>query len=930
MRKALSLTLLLLFLTVSYLVVSEDKIIEICVDGLENNPMGEDIFFRIVILNKGKETETLNVGEIEIMKGGNMISYKRIDKEIVGAGDRLSTIPDVEIYEYNTVEKEIREKSMVQVNFTIPKDYFQSGSFSIDIIVRGKIENNESTTEFEEKITRVVLFTDNNGINLDVFNQLQNSSESSEPTSWLGNWYAGDMHVHSEHSHDSNVAISQIAAKAWQIGMDFVTITDHSADIQPWWPWNEWQEVLNECNAECTSTFVCMRGEEIGTSDHFNLLGSLGCYGGPDPESCPGWNNLFSGIISNEPYYFGFVNHPYSRAFLYDGEWECWDTLNWGYPNLRGMEICNYGADRQDASTTFRAMYNSDTTVNSWVEFLLRRRRVLGVGCSDAHNLDNLGRVRTYLYLNSLSQNEILGALMHGRAFFSSANSQGVLPLLSIEAKTSSSNWKRIGDTLNAVGGEMVTIRIHYYSPLSCTVDLFQGSEAGETRMASWARPSGDTYFDYTITPTRDCYVRAELYRGNYNDSTLNRAWTNPIWIHVGSGFADIPFQFQSNSLHVVGDGAKCTDVLGTANVSWSLGYMHAARPEGKTDLILTSTEHSNGNLIIAGGPAVNLLAVEFGDKFGIAYYYNPNPPNPVFHIFAEGQTITLDIDNYNSKLEDICIVYLGRENNRNILLIWGFGWEGTYAGSVFMSIPEVWNAYPREHLLLLRWRDINDNDFVEFSEIHPENIPEVFVAPHPPGTPQLVNPVFGNIPALFAGAAFHVVGDGAKCTDVLGTANVSWSFGRAYISRPEGKTDLILTSTEHSNGNLIVVGGPAVNLLAVEFGDKFGIAYYYNPNPPNPVFQIFAEGQTITLDIDNYNSKLEDICIIYLGRENNRNILLIWGFGWEGTYAGSVFMSNSSNWTQYANNHLLLLRWRDLNGDRYIQMAEIFVEAVH
>ncbi|MBU7025496.1 MAG: hypothetical protein HXS48_01030, partial [Theionarchaea archaeon] len=46
-------------------------------------------------------------------------------------------------------------------------------------------------------------------------------------------------------------------------------------------------------------------------------------------------------------------------------------------------------------------------------------------------------------------------------------------------------------------------------------------------------------------------------------------------------------------------------------------------------------------------------------------------------------------------------------------------------------------------------------------------------------------------------------------------------------------------------------------------------------------------------MDPDNYPS--EDICIVYLGQYNNQNILLIWGYGWQGTYAGSLVMSNPS-----------------------------------
>lgn len=180
----------------------------------------------------------------------------------------------------------------------------------------------------------------------------------------------------------------------------------------------------------------------------------------------------------------------------------------------------------------------------------------------------------------------------------------------------------------------------------------------------------------------------------------------------------------------------------------------------------------------------------------------------------------------------------------------------------------------------------------------------------------------FADIPSLFLYKNFHVVGDPAYCTDVLGTANLSWIFGWNHIERPEGRTDLILQSTEHNTGNLLITGGPAVNDLAAEFGDHFGITYTYVPGTS---FEIYCEGHSIFLDIANdYPHK--DICIVYLGRQNNRNILITWGYGWYGTYAGTLVMANSSVWSYYSGHHLLLLEWEDWNSDGLVQFSEILV----
>ena len=357
-------------------------------------------------------------------------------------------------------------------------------------------------------------------------------------------------------------------------------------------------------------------------------------------------------------------------------------------------------------------------------------------------------------------------------------------------------------------------------------------------------------------------------------------------------GFADIPSFFLYNNFHVVGDPAYCTDVLGTANLSWIFGWNYIERPEGRTDLILQSSEHNTGNLLVTGGPAVNDLAREFGDHFGITYTYVPGVS---FEIHCEGQSISLDIAS-DFPRRDIAIVYLGVEGGRAVLVVWGYGWYGTYAATVLMSHPDVWTTYGNEHFLFVEWVDFNNNRLVTWNEIRVVYSYHVSLTAPPSGSwSSQVSPIFQNMHYLLGSNCCHVVGDPAYCTDVLGTANLSWIFGRErnyyYMERPEGRTDLILQGTEHNTGNLLITGGPAVNDLAGEFGGYFGITYTYIPGVS---FEMYCEGQSIFLDIANDYPR-KDICIVYLGRQNNRNVLIIWGYGWYGTYAGTLVMANSS-----------------------------------
>ena len=180
----------------------------------------------------------------------------------------------------------------------------------------------------------------------------------------------------------------------------------------------------------------------------------------------------------------------------------------------------------------------------------------------------------------------------------------------------------------------------------------------------------------------------------------------------------------------------------------------------------------------------------------------------------------------------------------------------------------------------------------------------------------------FSMITLDFDTNTFFVAGDNAYCTDVLGSAKIAFGLSAGGASEnPEGRTDVILTTAEHDTGNLIPVGGPAINPVADEFGTYFGITYQYVENVS---FTIYAGGYSIYLNLQNYPER--DICIVYTAPHNDRTILLVWGYGWQGTYAGSIFIGDPSNWS---GHHLAMLRWIDSNGDGLVQEGEITVEVL-
>lgn len=116
------------------------------------------------------------------------------------------------------------------------------------------------------------------------------------------------------------------------------------------------------------------------------------------------------------------------------------------------------------------------------------------------------------------------------------------------------------------------------------------------------------------------------------------------------------------------------------------------------------------------------------------------------------------------------------------------------------------------------------------------------------------------------------------------------------------------------------IVGGPKSVYVTEAVNKMVGITYTYEPAN---TFEIQCEGTSIVLDLDKY--PLEDICIIYAG---NDHVLLIWGYGHNGTTAGVLAAQNPEVWHQFKNARIILLRWRDINADNIVQVSEIIVES--
>jgi len=172
----------------------------------------------------------------------------------------------------------------------------------------------------------------------------------------------------------------------------------------------------------------------------------------------------------------------------------------------------------------------------------------------------------------------------------------------------------------------------------------------------------------------------------------------------------------------------------------------------------------------------------------------------------------------------------------------------------------------------------------------------------------------FSDLEESFVRNTSFVTAESGNSMDLLARDTVSKTFqsqGLLY-----GVSD---DKSAPKDRNLVLIGGPEVNSLTKEYNDIFGIKYEENEDT---VF-ITVDGTSVSR---KKLSTTEDIGIVYIGKANNKSILMLWGGAREGTFAAGLVMGNSGNWQKYGNSEYLLLRWNDSNGDSFVQESEILV----
>ena len=301
------------------------------------------------------------------------------------------------------------------------------------------------------------------------------------------NWYCGDTHYHTVYTDDPAPAfdwpyrwgelgapVEAVYEAAKSIGIDWTSANAHSEDLDDYkWSDDTWgiKNVCGRYNGQ--EGFVCIPGEEIS-------CGWKNCVGGKCPtpwirgvthylaydfsdwiygSSITYAQNCGAVIDSvNSQGGIGYVAHPMNSI----ANWKpwVWDLPHLKYP-VSGYEVWNVESKDDEFGKSINA-YDSELL---WDLTNNPNRRVYIIGGSDAQGMFNtiygepenggsiFGLPRTCCKLDSLNRQSILNALKNGHCFFGNG------PALKFTI-----NGKQIGDTVNIVDGENISMNIEWKS----------------------------------------------------------------------------------------------------------------------------------------------------------------------------------------------------------------------------------------------------------------------------------------------------------------------------------------------------------------------------------------------------------------------------------------------------------------------------------
>ena len=374
----------------------------------------------------------------------------------------------------------------------------------------------------------------------------------------------GECHSHSSYTDDQVEFGAPLEASiqlSLALGLSFFCVTDHSYDLDdsvdnylendsnlP--KWSLLQQEVDDQNSKHRD-FVIVRGEEVTCRNskdqniHLLLLGNRKFFHGSG-DGAELWlktrseNSIQEILNSVEPSVLSFAAHPkeqvsiLQRLLLRRGKWLQQDFI---HPQLTGIQFVN-----GHVSDGFWQGYHQ------WIEALLEGKRIFVLAGDDAHGNFNrfrqigipflkiletgyqlFGKMRTGVYLESLSEENVLRAIHSGKTIVTDG------PAVNLHTDFPRHEISSIGEII--IGNKhSVSLEVSSSTEYGSidSVKIFMGNIGlRETLIISEKLSQKYTANrHFLVDISRKSYIRAEVWTSSTdsNDAQPHFCLTNPIW----------------------------------------------------------------------------------------------------------------------------------------------------------------------------------------------------------------------------------------------------------------------------------------------------------------------------------------------------------------------------------------------------------------
>jgi len=345
------------------------------------------------------------------------------------------------------------------------------------------------------------------------------SDAGSDSAARSGSWLKGDLHAHSSHSTDAlDSPVSEVIAKAEELGFDYFSLTDHDNHVQG--NITTWGDP-----AYRSDKMIVLYGIEWTTArGHANIFGTK------PYDYAPLWATHDTGdgaaaiAAAHAQGLFFFINHPASKDL-----WECGFDLDFD-----GMEVWN---------ALFAFVTSNSVAMTQWDALLMSGRRMTARGGSDSHHQKdlestffNIGNPTTWVYAPEKTGAAVLEGLKAGHVSVSYAPSAERIDFTA-DADLDGRFETIIGDNILRGDGKRIRFKIDIVNPRPGTTYRATVLKNGAP-FDSWESEDPTLTFEDTPASGERSYYRVEL-RGPTPDAPPASApafgdfiaLTNPIYI---------------------------------------------------------------------------------------------------------------------------------------------------------------------------------------------------------------------------------------------------------------------------------------------------------------------------------------------------------------------------------------------------------------